>query len=430
MRDMRNRALGWLGRRYLARKRRRGGFDLSAMSFLPDSALLPLQREGLDPVPGLREKHESEGPVSRLPLPFGGINVWLVTGYEEAKAVLGDASGFSNDFNNLVGKTAFTEDENPGGLGFKDPPDHTRLRRILTPEFTMRRLNRLTPRIQSIVDNQLEGLATAAASGGPVDLLEHFALPIPALTICELLGVDPEDRDEFQRLATGRFDLMGGMAPSFGAMNESMSYFDRIVKKQRENPGDDLLGMIVQEHGDTVDDRELTEMADGLLTGGLETTASTLALGIVVLLQDREWLRQVQEDDEAVKKFVDEALRYLTVVQVAFPRFARQDVEVGGVTIGAGDVVICSLIGANRDTDAGERLDEFDPSRKAPPHLAFGHGVHRCIGAELGRMELKLAYPSLVRRFPEMRMAVDPSELTFRKRSIVYGVESLPVHPE
>ena len=430
MRDMRNRALGWLGRRYLARKRRRGGFDLSAMSFLPDSALLPLQREGLDPVPGLREKHESEGPVSRLPLPFGGINVWLVTGYEEAKAVLGDASGFSNDFNNLVGKTAFTEDENPGGLGFKDPPDHTRLRRILTPEFTMRRLNRLTPRIQSIVDNQLEGLATAAASGGPVDLLEHFALPIPALTICELLGVDPEDRDEFQRLATGRFDLMGGMAPSFGAMNESMSYFDRIVKKQRENPGDDLLGMIVQEHGDTVDDRELTEMADGLLTGGLETTASTLALGIVVLLQDREWLRRVQEDDEAVKKFVDEALRYLTVVQVAFPRFARQDVEVGGVTIGAGDVVICSLIGANRDTGAGERLDEFDPSRKAPPHLAFGHGVHRCIGAELGRMELKLAYPSLVRRFPEMRMAVAPSELTFRKRSIVYGVESLPVHPE
>ncbi|WP_240687050.1 cytochrome P450 [Amycolatopsis suaedae] len=411
----------WLGRRYIARTQKKG-FDLSNMSFLPDSALLPLKRDGLDPVDELRRVRESE-PVSEIPLPFG-MKAWLVTGYDEAKAVLGAADAFSNDFTNLIGTAGATDEQNPGGLGFADPPVHTRLRGLLTPEFTMRRLNRLTPRINEIVNEQLDSMANKS---GPVDLMQDFALPIPSLTICELLGVSYEDRDDFQRLSTARFDLFGGATASLGAISESLSYLLEIVKKQREEPGDGLLGMIVKEHGDEVSDRELAGLADGVLTGGLETTASMLALGAIVLLRDQEHFQRIHDDDKAINPFVEELLRYLTVVQVAFPRFARHEVEVGGVTIGKGDIVVVSLSGANRHASVGADAESFDPSRKTSPHLAFGWGVHRCIGAELGRMELRAAYPALVRRFPKLRLATDPDELTYRKVSIVYGVDTLPV---
>jgi cytochrome P450 len=421
MTTLRSRAIGWLGRRYLARKQKKG-FDLARMSFLPDTALMPLKRDGLDPVAELAAIRERE-PITRLTLPFG-MKAWLITGYDEARAVLGKATGYSNDFTNLVGSAGLTEDQNPGGLGMSDPPVHTRLRRILTPEFTMRRLARLGPRIQEIVTQQLDGMAAAT---GPVDLAQAFALPIPSLTICELLGVPYEDRADFQRLSTARFDLFGGATASLGAISESLSYLLDVVRKQREQPGDGLLGMIVKDHGDAVDDRELAGLADGLLTGGLETTASMLTLGALVLLRDPDTFRLVHDADDAVDTFVEELLRYLTVVQVAFPRFAREDIDIAGHTIESGDIVIVSLSGANRDSSLGQDMERFDPKRTPIPHLAFGHGIHRCIGAELARMELRAAYPALVRRFPTMRLAVEPAQLTFRKLSIVYGVDALPV---
>lgn len=430
MTSLRSRLTSWVARTYLARKQK-NGFDLERIAFLSDETLLPLKRDGLDPVPGLGETRRSE-PVSRLKAPFG-LTAWLVTGYEENKAALANTKAFSNDFTNLIGKAGFTDDQNPGGLGFADPPAHTRLRRILTPEFTMRRLSRLAPRIDAIVEAQLDEMARASE---PVDLASMFALPIPSLTICELLGIPYEDRAEFQRLSTARFDLFGGANASLGAISESLSYLREVVKKERENPGDGLLGMIVSEHGDQVDDQELAGLADGLLTGGLETTASMLTLGALVLLRDKDSFTLVRDDDTATDGFVEELLRYLTVVQVAFPRFAREDVEIGGVRIAAGDIVVCSLSGANRDPvlDRGSddptadgNMETFDPRRVPTSHLAFGFGAHRCIGAELGRMELRAAYPALVRRFPDMRLAVEPDELSFRKVSIVYGVESLPV---
>jgi cytochrome P450 len=421
--------------RALATKRHGGyqkdGFDLERMAFLSDETLLPLKRDGLDPVPGLGAVRRSE-PVARLKAPFG-LTAWLVTGYEENRAALANTKAFSNDFTNLIGNAGFTDDQNPGGLGFADPPAHTRLRRILTPEFTMRRLSRLAPRIDAIVAEQLDAMSRARE---PVDLASMFALPIPSLTICELLGIPYEDRADFQRLSTARFDLFGGANASLGAVSESLSYLRDVVKKQREEPGDGLLGMIVAEHGDQVDDQELAGLADGLLTGGLETTASMLDLGALVLLRDKDSFRLVRDDDSATDGFVEELLRYLTVVQVAFPRFAREDVEIGGVKIAAGDIVVCSLSGANRDpaldknshdptADGG--MEAFDARRVPTSHLAFGFGAHRCIGAELGRMELRAAYPALLRRFPDLRLAVEPDELSFRKLSIVYGVESLPV---
>jgi cytochrome P450 len=411
----------WITRRYLARASKKG-FDLSKMALLPDAALMPLKREGLDPIPALAEKRENE-PVTKLPIPFG-VNVWLVTGYEEAKTVLGNAKSYSNDFSNLVGEHGASASHSPGGLGFADPPEHTRLRKLLTPEFTMRRLSRLTPGIKAIIDKQLDEMAAAE---GPVDLVEHFALPIPSLVICELLGVPYDDRDDFQRLSMARFDLFGGATASLGAISESLAYLTEVVKKQREDPGDGLLGMIIKEHGDEVSDQELAGLADGVLTGGFETTASMLALGALVLLQDQDAFKLVHDDDTAVHGFVEEVLRYLTVVQVAFPRFARADVEVGGVQIAKGDVVIVSLSGADRDPILGPGLEQADPHRAPTSHLAFGHGVHRCIGAELARMELRAAYPALLRRFPNIRLAGAAEDLVYRKVSIVYGVEALPV---
>lgn len=422
MHSIRARVGAWLGRKYLARKQKKG-FDLSKMSWLPDSLLMSLKRDQLDPVPRLGQQRAQE-PIRKVSLPFGMMDAWLVTGYDEARAVLGKATGFSNDFSHLVGKAGVTEEQNPGGLGFSDPPVHTRLRRMLTPEFTMRRLNRLTPRIDSIVQGQLDEIADAE---NPVDLMQNFALPIPSLVICELLGVPYEDRAEFQRLSTARFDLFGGANASLGAISESLDYLRGIVRKQRESPGDGLLGMLVKDHGDNISDEELAGLADGLLTGGLETTASMLALGTVVLLRDGEWFERVRDNDEAIDPFVEELLRYLTVVQVAFPRFAREDIEIGGAKISSGDIVLVSLSGANRDQTLGTDMERFDGTRKPTSHLAFGYGIHRCIGAELARMELRAAYPALVRRFPTIRLAVDESELPFRKFSIVYGVDELPV---
>ncbi|MDN5796009.1 MAG: cytochrome P450 [Intrasporangium sp.] len=391
---------------------------------LPDELLWPLRRIGLDPVPELGELRDRT-PVLPLKLPFG-IRGWLVTGYDETRAVLGAADAFSNGFGHVVGRVGLTAEQDPGGLGFADPPDHTRLRRMLTPEFTRHRLRRLVPRIEQIVVGQLDAMVAAAASGEPVDLVRSFAVPIPALTICELLGVPPESRESFLRGCSARFDLTRGLEDSLETMSASLDQLREFVEQQRASPGDGLVGMLVRTHGDELSDRELSGLVDGLLTGGLETTTSMLTLGAIVLMRDPSWRRRLIDPGTAVDPFVDELLRYLTVVQVAFPRVARHDVTVGGHRIAAGDVVLCSLSAANRDGDPD--LDRFDPTRETRrAHVAFGYGIHRCLGADLARMELRAAYPALLRRFPDITPMGGLREVGFRPLSLVFGVDSLPV---
>ena len=244
--------------------------------------------------------------------------------------------------------------------------------------------------------------------------------------ICELLGIPSEDRADFQRLSTARFDLLAGAGPSLRALSESLTYLRGVVKDQRANPGDGLLGMLITEHGEDITDEELAGLADGLLTGGLETTASMLALGALLLLQDEDRERLLC-DETAAAPVVEELLRYLSVVQVAFPRFATQDMHIGGVQIAAGDLVVCSLSGADRDQTLGPGMEHFDPVRDPTAHLAFGYGIHRCLGAELARMELRIAYPALLRRYPDIALAAAPEELSFRTTSLVFGLDSLPV---
>jgi cytochrome P450 len=398
----------------------------SLLARFPDEALMPLRRQGLDPVPTLAAVREQE-PVSRLKMPLG-LRGWLVTGYEESRFVLAaDTGTFSNDFGNMIGKVGIGAEQDPGGLGFADPPHHTRLRKLLAPHFTARALAKRTPRVEQIIAEALDDVARAAETAPTVDLQQHFALQIPSRVIMELLGVDDADRDRFQRLSAERFDFAGGAAKSLDVIQESIDLLREIVARQRIEPGPGLIGSILAEHGDEIDDVELAGLADGVLTGGLETTVSMLALGVIALLEDPQLFATVRDDDAAAEPFVEELLRYLTVVQVGFPRFAVRDLELGGKSIFAGDVVLCSLSGANRDARVGANMDRIDLARPPMSHLAFGHGLHRCIGAELARIELRLAYPALVRRFPGLKLAVPADQLPYRDLSFVYGLTELPV---
>jgi cytochrome P450 len=417
---VRLRLLGWAARRFAGKS---GTVSLEgSLSMLPDSSLYPLFRNGLDPVPELTRRRE-ESPVSRLPVPLG-IRVWLAAGYEPVRAVLGSTDGFSNDFGKFAARVGLTAAAQPGGLGMADPPIHTRLRRLVTPEFTMRKLARLQPRIETIVADRLDAMAKIS---GPVDLMQEFALPVPALAICELLGVPYADRELVQRFSTARFDLGDGAYAPLDAINESKAYLRGLVADQRRNPGEGLIGSLIRDHGDELDDQELAGLADGVLTGGLETSASMLALGALVLMTQPELAAPLHAGEPA-DALVEELLRYLTVVQVAFPRFAVRDLEIAGAQIKAGDAIMCSLSAADRDGMLGPGMDKIDVGRPTSrSHLAFGHGLHRCVGAELARMELRTAYPALVRRFPAMRPAIDPADLPTRRASIVFGLDALPV---
>ncbi|ROR90043.1 cytochrome P450 [Nocardioides aurantiacus] len=405
---------------------RAGGVDLSRLDKVPESLAWPLRRDGTSPSPRLQATRNAD-PVQRLVRLFG-MEVWLVTGDAECRAVLADATSYSTDIRPYMGRSGSATDGDIGGLGFTDPPDHTRLRRLLVPEFTMRRLQRLAPLIQRVVDRQLDELEAALTESpdGVADLVPTLAFPVPFLVICDLLGLPDERRETFASLATQRFDVTGGGPGTIGAIGGSREFLLAEVARQRHDPGPGLIGQLIREHGEEVTDFELGGLADGVFTGGLETSASMLALGTAHLLEHRELWRRLQADPTIAPALVDDLLRLLSVVQVAFPRFARHDVVVGGKSIPQGSVVLCSLPAANRDGRVG-RGDDVDLTTAGPGHLAFGHGFHRCVGAELARMELVTAFTTMVPRLPDLALAVPPDELEHRALSIVFGVESVPV---
>ena len=421
--DLKSKVTSWIGR-FAARRLGSGPVDLAKLTIIPEKVKFPMRRVGTDPVGQLAEVRTA-GPLHELPLPFG-IRVWLVTGYAGSREVLTDNASYSNDIRHLFSGDGPTTGDDIGGLGFTDPPLHTRLRKIITPEFTMRRLSRLEPIITEIVSRQLDELESL---GTGADLAATVAFPVPFQTITSLLGMDYEDASTFQRLGGARFDITGG-ATAFGAMSEQRDFLFATVARQRIDPGPGLIGQIIRDEGDAITDADLAGLADGVFTGGFETTAGMIALSTIVLLRDPEHAEIMRTgSQEQIDGTIEELLRYLSVVQLAFPRFAKQDMEILGRKIKKGDVLLSSLPGANRDGAVmGENPESFDPLRvPASGHLAFGHGAHRCIGAELARMELRIVLPALFRRFPNLALAVPESDIQFRQLSFVYGVDELPV---
>ncbi|MFD1546760.1 cytochrome P450 [Nonomuraea guangzhouensis] len=357
-------------------------------------------------------------PLSRLDFPDGHTG-WLATGFETARTVLSDPR-FSNrqelKHSPVRATSQFGQDQPapPGMFVTTDPPEHTRYRRLLTGQFTVRRMRLLEPRIEQIAAEHLDAMA---AAGPPVDLVRAYALPIPSLVICELLGVPYEDHEFFQEQTARIVHLDEEGVPELAAL---AGYLGELVRRKRAEPGDDLISGLT---GD-LSDEELTNLALILLVAGHETTANMLGLGVFALLEHPEQ-RVLLDDDTAV----EELMRWLSILHVGAPsRVALEDVEVAGELVRRGETVALSLPAINRDpgqfTDPGElRLDRADARR----HLAFGHGVHQCLGQQLARIEMRIGYRRLFERFPGLRLAVPASEVPLKERAAVYGVESLPV---
>ncbi|WP_407562714.1 cytochrome P450 [Streptomyces sp. 184] len=390
------------------------------------------RRTRFDPAAELR-RLAAERPVTRVDVGPGDSEefVWLVTGYDEVRQVLGDHVRFST--RRRFGSAARTDgtyaddyrpDDMIGQLMDYDPPEHTRLRKMLTPEFTVRRIRRLRPRIEEITAERLDAVERA---GPPADLVEQFATPVSGAVLCELIGVPRDDRGAFLRRARQHLDQGRGRQARAAAGAAFSRYLADLVAEQRREPDDGFLGMLVRDHGTDVTDKELRGVCVLLLLAGLDNISGMLSLGTLVLLEHPDRLAEIREDPDAVDRTVEELLRYLTVPHAPTPRTALEDVTVGGQLVKAGEHVVVSLPAANRDPALTGIPDRFDPAREPSAHIAFGHGIHHCLGAALARMELGIGYPALLRRFPHLRLAAPAAEVPFRLHTTAYGLERLPV---
>ncbi|MEV0347784.1 cytochrome P450 [Nonomuraea sp. NPDC050680] len=393
---------------------------------MSDISTLPLymRRTEFSPAAELAEVREKEG-ITRVTTSFG-IDAWLVTRYADTRAVLGDAERFSNARQTVFQPPGATEEElkvlRAGNLLSFDPPEHSRLRRFLTPEFTIRRMKRLEPRIKDIVEEHLDAMERA---GSPVDLVSSFALPIPSLVICELLGVPYADRTEFQRRTGRLLDVSLPMDERLKLQQESRAYMTELVTGIQADPGEELLGMLVREHGDDLTTNELIGIGNLLLIAGHETTSNMLGLGTLALLRQPDQLDLLMKEPERIEATVEELMRWLSILHASIGRVCTTETEVAGQTIQPGDLVMCSLPLANRDPAFMDEADELDITRGAPGHLAFGHGVHHCLGAPLARMEMRIAFQALFQRFPGLRTVAPIAD--FRSFHVVYGLASLEV---
>lgn len=359
-------------------------------------------------------------------LTFDDTKVWIVTRYEEACTVLGDAR-FSSDFERPGFPRRMTvRPPGPGTFIRMDPPDHTRLRRALTNEFKPKRVESLRPAIQQIVDSLIDGLTELRA---PVDLVQMFALPLPSLVVCELLGVHYADRGFFHRCVRtiGMQDV--SLEERTAVRERLSSYIDGLVSEREAEPKHDLLSRLAQHRADTGDlsREEVVGIATLLLIAGYETVANMIGIGLAVLLHNRDQLADLRADPGRMPAAVEELLRYQTVIQYGLRRAATADVHIGRTLIRADEGVIVLLDSANRDGSEFTDPDRFDIGRGVGHHLAFGFGVHQCVGQLLARLELEVAWSSLLRRLPGLRLAVPIDEVKFRHEMFVYGVHELPV---
>ncbi|MEV4640163.1 cytochrome P450 [Actinoplanes sp. NPDC049548] len=378
------------------------------------------------------DRRTLDGPVTRVRLPTGGWT-WLVTRHADVKQML-RSDAFSADMSRpgfplLRPLPPQTERNSQGTFIRMDGQAHLRLRKMLTAEFMIKNVRRIEPLIGTVVDDALDALQEA---GPPADLVATFALPVPSLVICHLLGVPYADHAFFQQCSSVMLDEGADPLRVRDAATGLRAYLGGLIESKRAapEPGDDLLGRLISERVRTgeLEVGELVGMAVLLLIAGHETTANMIGLSVLLLLRRPDvWQRLATGDDETVDGIVEELLRYLTIVRTGLPRQAVRDVEIGGRLIRAGEPATALLSLANRDDDVFGDGAQFDPYRQAHQHLAFGFGVHQCIGQPLARAELRIALARLARRLPGLRVAADPAHLPKRDLSIVYGLAELPV---
>ncbi|GAA0941233.1 cytochrome P450 [Actinocorallia libanotica] len=364
------------------------------------------------------------GPPARVRLP-SGQTAWLVARHADARALLSDPRLSSDEtrphYPQLIPVPPAT-----GTLSFlrMDDPDHGRLRRLLTTEFTVRRINAMRPGIERTVAESLDAMVE---KGPPADLVRDFALPIPSQVICQLLGVPYDDHEFFQDRSAKILETNAPLEEGARAMGELTDYLASLVDAKVREPGDDLLGRVapgIAEGRLTRD--ELVFMAGLLLIAGHETTANMIALGTLTLLVTGEWAA-LCADPARVGATTEELLRHLTVVQFGLVRTLLEPVTVDGVTMEAGDGVVISLTAANRDGAHFPDPDAFDPDRAQGHHVAFGFGMHQCLGAALARLEMDVVFTALAARLPGLRLAVPVEDVPFRHDQFVYGLDALPV---
>ncbi|KZB86914.1 cytochrome P450 [Amycolatopsis regifaucium] len=393
---------------------------------VPHLAELPLERPPgcpFDPpaeLASLRDEH----PLVRLTFPDGHEG-WLATGYSIVRSIVADPRFSARQeliHSPLPGPAAMVTPPPaaPGMFIKMDDPEHGRYRKLLTGKFTVRRMRLLTERVEQVVTEHLDAMER---QGSPADLVAAFAQPIPALMICELLGVPYADHEFFRRNVAPLNKPDAPLAEQEEAINALGEYLYRLIVAKRAEPTDDILGELVTTE---LTDEELTSIAFLLLGAGLDTTANMLALGTFALLRHPDQLRALREDPESLEGAIEELLRYLTIAHTG-ARTALEDVEVGGQLIKAGQAVALSAGAANRDPLKFPEPDRLDLRRNAAGHAAFGHGVHQCLGQQLARVQMKVAFAGLLARFPSLRLAVPADEVPLRTDSDIYGVYALPV---
>ncbi|MGV9674938.1 cytochrome P450 [Nocardia sp. NPDC003482] len=391
---------------------------------------LPMHRDAgpFDPPRDLTRLRAAH-PVSPMLFPDGHEG-WLVTGYDAARKLLADTRFSSRQDLGIVhvpfetpGMPVPTEPAPtiPGLFIAMDPPEHTRLRRKLIGAFTVKRMRQLEDHIVEITERRLDEMARLTP---PVDLVTEFALPVPSLVICELLGVPYADRANFQVNSAKFLVRDQSLEEKMGAYGAMTSYLTDLVLSKRAEPGDDLLSDLARDEDLGID--ELVGIAFLLLLAGHETTANMLALGTFALLEHPEQADLLRADPELLPDAVEELMRYLSVADI-FYRYATEDIELGGETIPAGSTVVVSLLAANRDPERFEDPDTLDIRRKARGHLSFGHGVHQCLGQQLARIEMRAGFGGLLRRFPDLALAVPADQVPLRTDMNIYGVHALPV---
>lgn len=371
------------------------------------------------------EKLREGDPVHAVRFP-DGQNGWMVTRYEDAEKVLKDPR-FIKDMSKIYGDSMDMLSVFTQNMLFSDPPDHKRLRGLAQKAFTPKMISSMRGRIQEITDE----LLTNMEDQDQIDLIDEFAFPLPIIVICEILGVPSADRDKFRLWSNSMIEGTSGElgATVYQHMTEFVQYLGQWFATVREQPGDNLISSLIEaeEEGDRLSERELYGVVTLLIIAGHETTVNLIGNTVLSLLETREQRKLLEQRPELINQAIEESLRFNGPVEFSTSRWAGEDFEFQGREMKKGDLVVVALNSANRDPDKFAEPELFDIQREKSPHLAFGKGIHMCLGAPLARLEGEIAIASLLTRFPQMKLAVETSELKWRPGMIVRGVKELPL---